>query len=150
MSAFADTSFLCALHVPLSHSPRAIAWYEKSREQVIVAGLVPYEFRQSVRLQIFRHRTDRTAGFDAKTGMTAISQFDANLRTTSFSVVPVEWADVLDLAENLSSRFTDMQGHRSLDILHVATALHLRIRRFLTFDERQHKLAQAAGLIVGP
>jgi predicted nucleic acid-binding protein len=39
-------------------------------------------------------------------------------------------------------------GCRSLDILHVASALELEIRHFATFDTRQQQLARAAGLRV--
>jgi predicted nucleic acid-binding protein len=41
-------------------------------------------------------------------------------------------------------------GHRSLDILHVATALHLGALEFLTFDTNQRKLAAAEKLKVRP
>ncbi len=41
-------------------------------------------------------------------------------------------------------------GHRSLDVLHVATALHLGAREFLTFDLNQRKLASAEKLKVKP
>jgi predicted nucleic acid-binding protein len=41
-------------------------------------------------------------------------------------------------------------GHRSLDVLHVATALHLGAREFLTFDTNQRKLAAAEKLKVKP
>jgi predicted nucleic acid-binding protein len=41
-------------------------------------------------------------------------------------------------------------GHRSLDVLHVATALHLGAREFLTFDANQRKLATAEKLKVKP
>ena len=37
-------------------------------------------------------------------------------------------------------------GHRLADILHVATALHLGVSEFLTFDGNQKKLAEAEGL----
>ena len=37
-------------------------------------------------------------------------------------------------------------GSRSLDILHVASALSINADRFLTFDGRQTKLAALAGL----
>ena len=43
-----------------------------------------------------------------------------------------------------------MGGHRSLDVLHVATALHLGAREFLTFDANQRKLAAAEKLKVKP
>jgi predicted nucleic acid-binding protein len=39
-------------------------------------------------------------------------------------------------------------GTRTLDSLHVAAALELKAERFWTFDERQAKLAKAAGLRV--
>jgi hypothetical protein len=41
-------------------------------------------------------------------------------------------------------------GHRSFDVLHVATALHLGARDFLTFDANQRKLAAAEKLKVKP
>lgn len=37
-------------------------------------------------------------------------------------------------------------GMTTLDTLHVASALELGAERFWTFDERQVKLARAAGL----
>jgi predicted nucleic acid-binding protein len=37
-------------------------------------------------------------------------------------------------------------GCRTLDIMHVACALQLEITRFVTFDDRQRKLAKLAGL----
>jgi len=37
-------------------------------------------------------------------------------------------------------------GLRTLDTLHVASALELKAERFWTFDERQKRLARAVGL----
>ena len=37
-------------------------------------------------------------------------------------------------------------GHRSFDILHVATAVDLDAREFLSFDANQNELATAEGL----
>jgi predicted nucleic acid-binding protein len=37
-------------------------------------------------------------------------------------------------------------GCRSLDIIHVASAVELERKTFLAFDERQRKLARAVGL----
>lgn len=36
------------------------------------------------------------------------------------------------------------------EVLHIATALHLKAEQFLTFDAKQRKLATAAGLKVKP
>ncbi len=53
---------------------------------------------------------------------------------------------VLRLSRVLSGQITAKGGHRTLDIFHVATAVHLGARRFLTFDARQQALARHAGL----
>lgn len=46
----------------------------------------------------------------------------------------------------LARRFVSTLGTRTLDTLHVACALELKATRFWTFDDRQAKLARAAGL----
>ncbi len=52
----------------------------------------------------------------------------------------------LDLCADLARRFGPKLGMKTLDTLHVACALELKAERFWTFDERQAKLAKAAGL----
>jgi len=56
--------------------------------------------------------------------------------------------DVYSRAESLSRRYTSILGVRSLDILHVATAVVLDASAFVTHDDRQARLAKAAGLRV--
>ena len=73
-------------------------------------------------------------------GQGTISDFDKAKRD------PVDWAAVHQRAEALSTAHTISSGHRLADILHVATALHLGVTEFLTFDSNQKKLAQAEGL----
>jgi hypothetical protein len=66
------------------------------------------------------------------TGMLRDSQSD--LASGLLLVVPADWADVHRLAEELSAKYTEASGHRLINILHVATALHLGAEEFLTFD----------------
>ena len=47
---------------------------------------------------------------------------------------------------DLARRYGPTLGVRTLDSLHVACALELKAERFWTFDERQARLAEAAGL----
>jgi predicted nucleic acid-binding protein len=63
-------------------------------------------------------------------------------------VMPVDWPIVHRLAESLSDVHTRNGGHRLADLLHVATALHLGAREFLTFDANQKALAEAEGMTV--
>lgn len=39
-------------------------------------------------------------------------------------------------------------GIRTLDVLHVACACELKASAFLSFDERQRKLAERSGILV--
>jgi len=56
------------------------------------------------------------------------------------------WETCIDLAR----RYGATLGVRTLDSLHVACALELRAEKFWTCDERQAKLAEAAGLDTNP
>jgi predicted nucleic acid-binding protein len=56
------------------------------------------------------------------------------------------WRATFTRAAELSRRHARTIGVRSLDVLHVASALELGLRHFATFDERQQNLARAAGL----
>jgi len=53
-------------------------------------------------------------------------------------------------AEVLSAANVATVGCRSLDIIHVAAALVIGVKEFVTLDHRQATLARAAGLTVTP
>ena len=53
---------------------------------------------------------------------------------------------VFDRCVQLTRQYGSRVTLRTLDTLHVASALELGAERFWTFDERQTKLARAAGL----
>jgi hypothetical protein len=48
-------------------------------------------------------------------------------------------------ARRLALRWTASLGNRSIHILHVAAAIVLKAESFHPFDDRQKKLAKAAG-----
>jgi predicted nucleic acid-binding protein len=80
----------------------------------------------------------------------ALTQFETDLANSVAVLVPCNFQDLFRRAEALSARHTIAGGHRSFDVLHVATALHLGAREFLTFDLNQRKLAAAEKLRVKP
>jgi predicted nucleic acid-binding protein len=55
-------------------------------------------------------------------------------------------ATVYDLARRMALKRSAVTGTRTLDILHVASAVLLRAEEFWTFDDRQAKMAKAEGL----
>ena len=148
MINFPDTSFLCSLYRQQVHSPRVVAYMQALPGPLPVSSLLLLEFRQSVRLQARLHAKDRTKGHPKHDATHMLQSVQADLASKEIEVLPVDWSDVHQLAENLSARYTEQNGHRLADILHVATALHLGASGFLTFDANQKLLAEAAGLVV--
>ncbi len=148
MRHFPDTSFLYSAYREQVHSPRADAFLESHGEPLPVSTLLLLEFRQSVRLQMQLHARDKMKGFSKAEGVAMLRDLQSDLAAKVVEVVPVDWADVHQLAERLSATYTERRGHRLADILHVATALHLGADEFLTFDANQKLLAEAEGLAV--
>ena len=150
MTAYPDTSFLCAFYLKQSNSPAAAAHAATMKEPLHVTALVAYEFRQSLRFHVWRRAANPREGVAQVDAQAAAAQFEADLTNGVAVLIPCHFADVLDRANDLSHRHTIVGGHRSFDVLHVATALHLGAREFLTFDANQRRLAGVEKLIVRP
>ncbi len=148
MIAFADTSFVYALHVAQEHSSRASEIYHRHLGHVAIGRLTCFEFRQSLRLKSFRHAADARLGLSAADASKVLAQFDANLRDNVFAVLKSDLPRILEIAEELSSKYTPSFGSRSMDLLLVANAIHVHAEYFLTFDLAQRRLAELAGLTV--
>lgn len=78
----------------------------------------------------------------------ALAALDDDFEQGRYAPADLLWRAVLKRAADLSREFTPKLGTRSLDVLHVASALELGLKRFVTFDTRQRQLALAAGLKV--
>jgi hypothetical protein len=75
----------------------------------------------------------------------ALASFEEDFADGRYIQADLLWRAALQRAADLSRRHTPVLGCRSLDVLHVASALELQAKHFLTFDSRQQKLAQATG-----
>ena len=76
----------------------------------------------------------------------ALAALDDDFGQGRYVVADLLWRATLNTAADLSRQFTRKLGCRSLDILHVAGALELKCRSFLTFDVRQQQLARGVRL----
>ena|SRR6266446_2851745 len=150
MKAYPDTSFLCALYRQQDNTAEAIAHRASMKDPLPVTALLLYEFRQSVRFQTWLHRKDARKGYGEREGSEMLADLQSDIDNRLVQIVPADWAKVVSAAEQLSAGHTGKGGHRGFDILHVATALELGAKEFLTFDSRHAALAQAAGLKVKP
>jgi predicted nucleic acid-binding protein len=150
MIAYPDTSFLCALYRQQDNSASAAAYFTAMPEALHVSSLLLFEFRQSLRFQVWLHAQNPQKGFPQSDCDAALGKLQLNMDGGSVVVVPADWSDVHHLAERLSVRHTAARGYRAFDLLHVATALHFDAKHFLSFDVRQRKAATSEGLKVKP
>jgi len=148
MEFFPDTSFLCSRYRNQIFTPRVIEWMELHTEPLPVSTLLLLEFRQSARLHVRLLENDRTKGCSQREATAMQRDLQEDLSLGILKVRSVDWPDVHQIAEHLSARHTTSAGHRLADILHIATAIHLGMEGFLTFDDRQRALAEAEGLTV--
>jgi predicted nucleic acid-binding protein len=127
---------------------KAAAFFAAMPGPLEVTTLLLYEFRQAVRFQIRLHRHDPAKGYSRAEGTKMLADLKSDLVRGDVTTIPAPWPQIHLAAERLSELYPDASGHRSMDILHVATAIELGVTEFLTFDGNQKKLAEAEGLIV--
>ncbi|MCB1226281.1 MAG: type II toxin-antitoxin system VapC family toxin [Verrucomicrobiales bacterium] len=147
MSAYPDTSFLCALYRTQDNSDRALAYRAGMNGPLQVTKLLLWEFRQGVRFQAFRYRKG-SGGFPMREAEKMIADVQEDIDLGLVQVLDCDFPSILVQAERLSKAHTFTNGHRSMDMLHIATALELQATDFLTFDGNQKKLAEAEGMTV--
>jgi len=142
MSDYADTGFVCSIYAPDANTERACKFMDRQREPINFSWLNQVEFRNALRLRIFRKEITGTQRDHS------LNLLLADLSAGIFKHVELAHSNVLIETERLSAQYSEKLGTRSLDILHVAIAVSLGSKRFLSFDARQIKLAKAAGLKV--
>ena len=140
----ADTSFLFALFGRDAHTAAAQSWARQTTQPIAVTALNRYEFANAIRFAAFRKV------ISPRDALGSLAAFEADLKQGILQLTPCDLADVVREADRLSELHTLTGGHRSFDILHVATARLLKATTILTFDLNQRKLANAVRLSVGP
>ena len=141
MSGYADAALLCSLYAPDAHTARAVACLGKQSQPLPIVWIHQLEVRNALRLRVFRREITRVQRD------TSLNALLADLANGVLVIGSPPLTEVLTEAERLSALHSDTLGTRNLDILHVAAAVVLGSREFLTFDRRQANLASAAGLI---
>lgn len=142
MNAYADTGFLCSVYAPDAHSKRAAARLARQPLPLPFGWLHQLELRNALRLRVFRGE------ITAAQRDLALNLILADLASGVLARAVPSHAAMMTESERLSATHSESLGTRSLDILHVAAALVLGATEFLTFDQRQARLAGATGLRV--
>ena len=137
---YVDPSALTRLYLHQAGSREISAWRAKLRGALAVTHHGRTEIINALCRAVFLRQ------LDADGLAQALSDLESDLASGHLRQAEILWRAALNQAAELSQRHTPKLGTRSLDVLHVACALELKLRHFLTFDERQQQLAAAAGL----
>ena len=140
MRIYADTSFLSALYLTDELTPQAGGYMARNPRPLLLTEIQRAEARNSFRLRVAQKRASSEEVFRA------LAHFDRDITEGIFDLVSIDWPRTFRVFEQISQKHTERGGHRFADILHVASALTLEARIFLTFDQRQARLAKATGL----
>jgi predicted nucleic acid-binding protein len=144
MDAYFDSAIIVKLYVQEATSADAI--------RLAGAYVAPYaltqwqalEVKNTIRLKAFR------AEITAAEMNRSITAFEQDIATGRWQRPVYTVAAVEQRAEELSADHSATLGCRTLDIIHVAAALVLEAKEFVTFDTRQAALAKQAGFTVKP
>ena len=75
-----------------------------------------------------------------------INRFDRALNRKDFQRRPLEIADAVNMARTLGDAHGWRERHTTFDLWHLAAAWALSAGVFLTFDQRQRKIARLLGM----
>lgn len=139
---YVDPSALRSTYIHDERSAKFCAWRRRTGGSLPLTRFARAEVVNSIELAVHRRLIDRHVA------RAAVGDLDSDIREGRLALVDALWRRTLDLAADLSARYTARLGTRTLDVLHVATAVTLEMRQFVTYDIRQSSLAKAAGLRV--
>jgi hypothetical protein len=144
MDAYFDSALIVKLYVNEATSPDAI--------RLVSAYTAPYwltqwqalEVKNAIRLKAFRKEISSAEMNQS------IAAFEQDIATGRWHRPVFAAATVEQKADELSASHSAVLGCRTLDIIHVAAAVVIGAREFVTFDERQGAMAKQVGLTVKP
>lgn len=149
MPIYADTSFLFSLYVNDGNSERALKLLPAIRQTLPFTPLHRLELRNALAQWVFRFsKGGKKQAMDSVTAAGVWASIETDLHGVLSDGRQLDWLTVISEAERLSARYTPLTGTGSLDTLHVAAALNLDARTFISFDDRQRRMATQAGLTV--
>lgn len=144
-TTYVDPSALLKLYLNEPESRAMARWRHRTRGPLAVTHHGRVELFNALALAAHRRVISE------RIYLSAVAALDDDFEQGRYVQADLLWRAALDRAADLSRSFSRQLGTRSLDVIHVASALELKFRSFVTFDLRQQKLAKAVGLkVVAP
>lgn len=150
MKTYVDANFLVRLYLQLPGREEALTLIAARSQQTTplpLTDLLRLEISNAIYRMVFESRTGGQWGVTPESAALGLAEFEENIADgLLLKRTPLTLADIEPEFTSLSARFTAKHGFRTYDIIHVASAITMRCRRFLSFDEKAKKLAKLAGL----
>jgi hypothetical protein len=120
-----------------------VSFVESQKQPLVMTRHLSLEVQTAIRRQIF------TKTLPAGKANQAIQNFNRDVGLSYvFNQPDLDMHRVYGRALGISREWADTLGVRTLDILHVAAALELKLNEFATGDKQQAQLAGQCGLNV--
>lgn len=136
---YLDTSALIKLYLLEDGSEEVSRIVTGQDHPLPVWELQEVELINALRLKVFRKELGKA---DANR---QIDLFFARKASGQYFYPPISRSDLLAEFQK-TGQWTVEIGCRTLDLMHVACALHIKADAFITFDQRQRELAHRSGL----
>lgn len=144
MSATADSSLIVALYLAEVDSARADAACAAVSPPILLTDWHRVEIANAFQRAVKNGRiTDAQAA-------QLWHDFNADITAGRFEIAVIDHAAVLARTLALTQKHTATLGTRSLDLIHIASALEFAASDFLSLDHRQRQAASAEGMNVIP
>lgn len=142
MKIYFDTGLLLKLYVAEENSRKAVMLAEKYGVPICLTGFQHAELRNALHRKCARKEITR------QNLRASLTHIQGDLDTQVLRSPELDWNAILATAHRLTDRYALSVPCRTLDTLHIATALELKIPVLGSTDARQITLAKKAGLKV--
>ncbi len=144
MTTYFDSSVLVKAYCLESTSLEAVSLIRRTKPPLPFTLVHGLEIRNALRLKRYRKElTERQM-------KGALRHIQEDINTGFLQSPELDFQLLFNQAEILSASHTTTTGARSLDIIHVAVAMLLKVEKFVSYDRRQRMLAKGAGMAILP
>lgn len=141
---YADTGILLKTYVEESDSEFAENTLRSMGAPFAYSPIHHLEISNAVRLKVFRREITNAQA------AAALRAFRSDVDKGLLAITTAALPEIFVRAENLSAKYSEQLGTRSLDLLHVAAALESGCKRFASLDSRQRECARRERLELHP